>query len=251
MSPLPPGNPFPGMDPWMQQNWSGTRSALAVRSCFQIQGRLPDDLIACADRREELAEAADVWNWATGSLAPLARRPRDQKTEPRVSIRRTVDWDAVTVVEFLGPEDKCSAAGRDRYVRYRAGWRAAGVNMIEIDLTRGGRRPMIGPPPGVDETAYAVNVWRADAPDRTEFYRLAFRDPLPAFRVPLRPGDEDVVLELQPAVDAAHLGGGAHKLNRSRPPDPPLSGADAAWADGRLAAARRGGSDRGSDRMNA
>ena len=235
---LPPGNPFPGMDPWMQRHWPGRRLAMAVHSADRLQPRLPDDLIAFADRRVDVAGAGEFVNWVGGPLAPLVPRPRDEKTEPRVTIRGGPDRDeVVTVIEFLGPEDK-AGAGRDRYLRSRIGWRAVGVNLVEIDLTRGGRRPMTDAPPHADAPTYAVTVWRADRPSRATFLGIDLRSPLPTIRVPLRPGEEDLDLELQPVVDRSHLSGAAHKLDHARPLDPPLSADDAAWARGLIDGAR-------------
>lgn len=244
---FPPGNPFPGMDPWTELEWPGQRLMMAVYSADPLQPRLPNDLVACTDRRVDIAEAGDFVNWAGGPLAPLAPRPRDEKTEPRVTIRGGPDWEeVVTVIEFLGPEDK-AGAGRDRYLRSRIGWRAVGVNLLEIDLTRGGRRPMTDAPPHVDEPAYAVTIWRACQLSRAEFRGLDLRSPLPALRVPLRPGEEDLSLELQPVADRAHLSGAVHKLDHARPLAPPLSDDDAAWARELIAAAR----DRRPDRRRS
>ena len=235
---FPPGNPFPGMDPWMQLEWAGRRLTMAVYSADRLQPRLPEDLVACPDRRVDAAEAGDFVNWAGGPLAPLVPRPRDEKTEPRVTIRGGRDWEeVVTVIEFLGPEDK-AGAGRDRYLRSRIGWRAVGANLVEIDLTRGGRRPMTDAPPHADVPTYAVTVWRADRPKRATFLGIDLRSPLPTIRVPLRPGEGDLDLELQPVVDRSHLSGAIHKLDHARPLDPPLSADDAAWARERIDAAR-------------
>ena len=235
---FPPGNPFPGMDPWMELGWSGRRLTIAVYSSDRLQPQLPDDLIAFPDRRVDVAEAADFMNWAGGSLAPLVRRPHDEKTESRVTIRRVADLEqVVTVIEFLGPDDKLGV-GRDRYTRSRIGWREAGVSLVEVDLTRGGRRSMTGSPPHVDEPTYAASVWRADRPNRAEFFGIELRSPLPTLQVPLRPGEQDLILELQPVVDRSHRSGAVHKIDHARPLDPPLSPADTAWANELIAAAR-------------
>jgi hypothetical protein len=53
--------------------------------------------------------------------------------------------------------------------------------------------------------------------------------------VPLRPGDADVVVELQPLLDRAYAKGRYYNLiDYAEPPDPPLAAEDAAWAAARL-----------------
>lgn len=61
---------------------------------------------------------------------------------------------------------------------------------------------------------------------------IRLRERLPVLPVPLRPGEEDVPLDLQAVLDTAY-GRAAYDLDTdySRPPDPPLDPADAAWAD--------------------
>ncbi len=50
-------------------------------------------------------------------------------------------------------------------------------------------------------------------------------------RVPLRPTDADVVLDLQPLIDQCHERGRYHLLNYRLALQPPLSPEDPAWAD--------------------
>ena len=248
-----PANPFPGLDPWMQRRWGAARLSLAVNGSGQLQDRLPDDLIACSDRRTVFAEAADWLNWAGGPLFPAARAPRDERGPARVTIRPVEALnagreDAVTVIEFLGPDDKLTRRGRDAYDRNRRGWRLASVNLVEIDLTRGGRRPFEDGPPDLNEANHAISVHRT-GDRRAAVTTHSLRDPLPEVRVPLRETDDDVILELQPVVDRVFLGGGAHKLNHAAALDPPLSPDDAAWAAGLLESGRRESETRpGEDR---
>jgi hypothetical protein len=54
-------------------------------------------------------------------------------------------------------------------------------------------------------------------------------------RVPLLPGDPDVELDLQAALNAIHdLYGYADAVDYSRPPPGPLTPEQAAWVDRRL-----------------
>ena len=260
---LKPGNPFPGMDPWLERHWEEFHGGFAERAKDQLQGKLPGDLRAGSETRVFVSHD-ETWTRQIkpdnvvvegpdggpdagrgGGPAVLAAPPAVAEPEvillPATEIRQRyltlLDVDeerVVTVVEFLSPSNKRPGTGRRAYLRKQRECLSAGVNVVEIDLTRGGRRPMVGPPPRVDEPAYAVNVWREEFEDRVEFYRVSLRDRLPAFRIPLRRSDADVILDLQPVVDLAHENSAAHKLDHARPLDPPLPDADAAWAVDRL-----------------
>jgi hypothetical protein len=64
-----------------------------------------------------------------------------------------------------------------------------------------------------------------------EVYPIGLRDRLPAIRVPLRPTDSDVVVDLQPLINQCHERGRYHLLNYRLELDPPLSPEEAAWVD--------------------
>jgi hypothetical protein len=68
---------------------------------------------------------------------------------------------------------------------------------------------------------------------------MPLRARLPRIAVPLRPGDAKVIINLQePITDIYTLGRDDLQIDYSRPPVPPLTPADAAWAAERIAAAR-------------
>src|SRR5438105_3403683 len=78
---------------------------------------------------------------------------------------------------------------------------AGDVNLIEIDLTRGGRRNLLlaqAQVPPEYRTTFQACVYRATSKrPQFEWYRMPLSDPLPAIKIPLRQADADVVLELQ------------------------------------------------------
>jgi hypothetical protein len=61
---------------------------------------------------------------------------------------------------------------------------------------------------------------------------------LPVIRLPLRPADADVPLDLQALIDRCYHHGRYDDIDYRAPPNPPLEPADAAWADELLAAHR-------------
>jgi len=69
----------------------------------------------------------------------------------------------------------------------------------------------------------------------TETWPISVRDPLPVVPVPLLPGDDDVPIDLAHAVrtiyDEARYD---LSIDYDRPPEPPLTEKDAAWAQALL-----------------
>ena len=66
-------------------------------------------------------------------------------------------------------------------------------------------------------------------------YPMKLSERLPIIKIPLRPDDADVPLDLQALVDQCYRNGGYEgTLDYAIDPDPPLSGADEEWADEHL-----------------
>ena len=114
-----------------------------------------------------------------------------------------------------------------------------GVNLVEIDLLRGGERmPMLEPWP---ESAYAILVGRANEHNRCRVWPVALRQRLPLIPVPLARPDPDIMLDIQPMIGTIYKRSRyAQSIDYARPADPPLPPDDAAWLTKRLRA-RRGG----------
>jgi len=90
------------------------------------------------------------------------------------------------------------------------------------------------PPP---HPAYLAGVHRLHGlkQSKLEYYLLPLELPLKPLRIPLRPADEDVVLRLQPLVDAAYERGRYALLDYSAKLTPPLSFAEQSFLAQRLA----------------
>lgn len=52
--------------------------------------------------------------------------------------------------------------------------------------------------------------------------------------IPLRPGERDVVLQLQPLIDDCYRDGRYHRIDYQIDPKPKFDEADALWIDSRL-----------------
>ena len=140
----------------------------------------------------------------------------------------------ITAIEVLSPTNKRPGEGQRLYLQKRADQQSAGVNTVEIDLLRGGQRILMIQAeqiPPSHRTAYQVCVWRAHQPGQIEIYRLPLATCLPELAIPLRPTDQDVVLDLQAIVEQCYRNGGYDDIDYRGEPDPPLSPRDEVWAD--------------------
>jgi hypothetical protein len=140
---------------------------------------------------------------AAPSPSPTATDPirvfLEEEVERWLEIRDT-GGRLITVLEVLSPSNKLESAERDQYRRKRQSFISAGVNLVEIDLVRQGTTVF---PEAIRRVlreagaGYGVCVFRAAQPVAYEVYPVRLRDRLPVIRVPLRPTDADVVLDLQ------------------------------------------------------
>lgn len=258
-------NPFPGMDPWMEDQWGDAHARMIIYACDQMRPYLPVDLRARVEERvfvsagpprrrgtrqpdlyvserrgRPVGSPAGRATAAQEGGVALAQPLRlafgvDQHTETFIEIReRRPSGRLVTVVEVLSPANKRRGSGRTEYVRKQRECLAAGVNLVEIDLLRGGRWTVVAPPDelpqDVGEPPYRVSVWRAADPDEVEFYPLSLRDRLPAIGVPLRETDADAPLDLQSLLNQTYVAGEYDDTDYAVDPVPRLSADDLAWA---------------------
>src|SRR5262249_35220322 len=126
----------------------------------------------------------------------------------------------VTVIEMLslshklpgegqeGPDGPAPTQSRQLYRSKQRERKDGQVNLVEIDLLRAGDRVLsVGPSriPASHRTPYQVCVYRATAAlPCYEVYRVPLRERLPVIRVPLRPTDADVPLDLQALIDQCY-----------------------------------------------
>lgn len=85
---------------------------------------------------------------------------------------------------------------------------------------------------------YRIGVIRRQPP-RREAYRVPLRERLPIIRIPLRPTDADVHLDIQELIDLSYENGAYEDIDYRAEPVPPLEADDARWADALLRNAGR------------
>lgn len=262
-------SPFPGMDPFLEQDWLDVHAALITYMRDQLQVQLPQDLCA---RMESRVLVEDDFGDEQGERHPDVRvvevqgsqgatavldLPRLNSIEPDVVLVQVRSEPAtqryieivdsqtrsrvITTIELISPTNKRAGIGNNLYLAKREECLDAGVNFVEIDLTRGGDRSAILPeleklrPPPM----YVGCVRRGARPIEMALYLMPLDQPLKPMRIPLRPKDEDVVLHLQPLVATAYDRGRYDTLDYRRPLDPPLAGVEAEYVQTMLKAAGR------------
>lgn len=204
-------SPFPGMDPYLELRWSDVHVTLIGFTKEALQRRLPPGLRARADEhllQETYVRVVQIIDTTSGNRV-------------------------VSVIEILSPWNKEAGRLNQDYLRKLDDYARGQVNVVEIDLLRRPSRVRLpvsqADPPASRRAPYLVCVRRAASAHSWEVYPMPLHEPLPCVPVPLRPGDEDVGLELQPLIDRVYAAGGHDDIDYSRPPEPPLDAEDAAW----------------------
>ncbi len=249
-------NPFPGMNPWFEENWPGVHFRLIAYLADAIAAKLPDDLKSLPEEGVSIsAEGCDgpgsfradvavreswrdgkssAWSPENDALAARAAVPTIVRVAPMkerwVEIRDSTGT-LVTIIEVLSPANK-SGRGHADYLYKRRSLLEAAINLVEIDLLLGGRS--VFPETNADLPAlqgahYFINIKRAGSEDLREIHRPLLREPLPVIAIPLRRGENDIFIDLQPLVDQVYETGRYRTLDYTKLPDLPVSAEDRQW----------------------
>jgi hypothetical protein len=216
-------SPFPGMNPYLEQEsvWHDFQKRLMAAAAAELTRIVRPSFFIQIDEHCFLHEPS-----------ALERRSlRQNVIEERVSYSRIQDRDRkdlVTVVELLDICIKSSRVNRDQYMSERDKIVRENVNLLEINLLRGGMPPFKVSQPVHD---YYGLVKRANTVLSYDFWPINLRDSLPALPVPLREPQRDAALNLQHVLDTVYDAAGYEDYIYRNHPQPRLSPEDAAWAN--------------------
>lgn len=256
-------NPFPGMNPFLERHWSDVHTKLITYIADALGESLPDDLTARSEEHITLvneagedstlrADVAVVESWKQG-VSPKWQPEKTENSgvtlsEPQIIIVEefTERWlnitdkhgRLITVIELLSPSNK--GTSRTSYISRREAYIERQVNLVEIDLLRGGQHTVAVPANRVRRPAGACTmacVTRARDVTSREVYVMPLRQPLSSIPIPLREGEADIPLALQSIIDLCYLKGGYWKTDHTNVPGPPLNADDAAWVAEQVKAA--------------
>jgi hypothetical protein len=250
------------MDPYLESRWSDVHAKMIGFIGEALQPLLPRDLRARAEERLLVEAESDqdagsgeyrsdvaVIETSRGSMAPAAKGAANAALVDPVIITRfptpTLDrWvqivdvsngnRVITVIEILSPWNKLALRLNRHYLRKLEDYARAGVSVVEIDLLRAPHRGRMAVTeadiPPERRAPYIACVRLGWEPETWRAYPMPFRDPLPAIPIPLRQTDLEILLELQPIIDRIYVAGGHDDIDYTKPPEPALPDADAAWA---------------------
>lgn len=244
--------PFPGMDAYLENHslWAGVHNRLIVQIADDIAPKLrPRYYVAIEERiyqqdttgllfagRPDIMvvhETRATYQSSTATLVPVELVVMEDVVESYLEIR-TVDGDqVVTVLEILSPANKRDGDGRKLYINKRLNILGSPAHFVEIDLLRDWEPiPLRRPPPPSD---YRILISRAEQRPRADLLPFSLRQPIPAFKLPLLPGDDQPIVALTPILHALYDRAGYDlRIDYRRNPDPPFAEADQAWADALL-----------------
>jgi hypothetical protein len=259
-------SPFPGMDPWLERPmvFPTLHNNLITYLQAALKKLLPKGYIAAGANRvyvdPELKREPDVGvfgpeTWPAGEgaaatafanagLLTIAANPvSDPIEEPYLEILSAEDDRLVTAIEVVSlANKKAGDTGRTSYQQKQGEYRAAGVNLVEIDLLRRGPHTTAVPEDRLRESApefdYHVCVTSVELPHRHFVAPIKLSDRLPMIPIPLDEGVPPVMLDLQAVFDRCYEDGPLADLARydRKQPDPPLTPEQQAWAEGILRA---------------
>ncbi|MBD2774347.1 DUF4058 family protein [Iningainema tapete] len=258
-------SPFPGMNPYLEQSlfWSEFHNRLIVElsntlvpllrpkyyigvetRTYTDEGEellvgIPDALILSSPENhltEPSQQSSDVAVQSPIKIRlPMPAEVRERYLEVREVGINTV----VTVIEILSPKNKRKGKGRTAYENKRYRVLGSLSHLVEIDLLRGNLpMPMTGEAEKID---YRIVVSRAFSRPVADLYGFSLREAIPDFPLPLKPEDEELVVNLQDAIARVYdFGSYDVRIDYRQPvPPPALSNLNQQWVDELLAPLRR------------
>jgi hypothetical protein len=255
------------MDSYLEAHWGDVHSSLIIYTREQLRTQLPSDLRVRVEEQVAIeapdgdgasfypdvrvVESHEV-DRGTGTrsatavaeplILPLEIEPPTLRSVQIIDVRS--GNRVVTAIEFLSRANKFGEKRRGQYLKKQQEYLEGGVNLVEIDLLRAGPYILAIPEEDLPDDylrPYRIAVTRMQPP-RREAYRVALRERLPAIRIPLRPTDADVHLDIQALIDKSYEQGDYADIDYSRGLIPPLSEDDATWANTLTKQAMRGSS---------
>jgi hypothetical protein len=257
---------FPGMDPWLERSdlWPDVHNSLiaAIRDVLnpmvvpryvvRIESRTtvlsgPDsdklyrpDVAIRAANLTALNRATSTAVMERAEVQPIeVVVPVDEIEETYLTIKELPGRKLVTVIEVLSPTNKKTKDARAEYLDKRRDLIRSKVNLVEIDLLRGGEpMPLYKPPPPND---YRILICRARPKRKEVVYVFPWTIPVPAIPIPLLPEDAEPVIDLNSVLHSLMDRAGYDlDIDYRRPPRPRLRPKDKSWAATFLAQATVG-----------
>ncbi|MFV1967360.1 MAG: DUF4058 family protein [Pirellulaceae bacterium] len=250
-------SPFPGMDPFIEmQEWPDFHATnmTVIRELLTPQVR--PRYVVRVERRVYLEQPFDELDQAIPDVAILERRgisgstpgtallgestpaiaavecllpEAEEHREYFLVLRDRETFRIVTLIELLSPTNKrAGSKGREHYLDKREEILQSRINLVELDLLRGGRRlPMRTELPEGDYYALVRRGWRQR---RAAVYAWTLRQKMPPIPIPLQKDEPEPKLDLQAALDLSYdRAAYQDSLDYSQALQPPARPEDTDW----------------------
>ena len=251
-------SPFPGMDPYLEVSslWPDVHHELISEIRALLNRLLRPRYVAGVEERVYISDDEDpgrrviIPDVRIGTVSkPRSGKRRtdsgatlmvaepefitllnEEISEAYIAIREPKTHTLVTVIEILSPTNKIvGTSGRMSFLAKRRDIMASEVHWVEIDLLRGGKPASLNEE--LSETDYRIVVARGRQA-QARYWPIHVRQNLPVIGIPLKGKDPDVHLDLDAVIQSAYdRAGWDLTIDYSKPPVPPLSAADAKWAN--------------------
>ena len=273
-------SPFPGMDPYLEAPhiWPDFHDRFAGQISTILNAVLPAPYYARLEMRPEVGVMEDesprrrivpdvaVVRPPVPSPSGVAVLDAPRRTKsPTFAVQSELTRHAfvevrdaeqghrlITLIEIVSPSNKREGKDRQAYLRKQLEVLESDASLVELDLLRTGERLLADVlveqavarrRPVPDYLVLVNRAWERSGPlSAVEVYPVLLGEPLPCIGVPLREGQEETLLDLQYAFQHAYDGGPYRRgaVNYDQPPQPPLPGEWAKWAEERVRAWRAG-----------
>lgn len=259
-------SPFPGMDPWLERPaiFPDFHDRLIATMGAAINALLPPPYFSAIANRIWTEEPNRYTEPDIDVLRPdangnikqqnssgvagadsirvipvIVNVPREEIIERFLEIHSAPDGEhLVTSIEVLSISNKRRGSdGRKEYRKKQNEILESEVNLVEIDLLRGGSHTTsVLLDRAVQKTGgfdYHACVHRFDRPEDYEVYPIWLPQQLPEIAIPLSPGTTDIVVNLQELLAQCYdIGLYSRRIRYGEhQPEPPLTAEKAKWAE--------------------
>jgi hypothetical protein len=241
------------MDPYLEnpELWSEVHSRLIVAIADDLTDHLSQKYRVAIEKRTYLSDGDDSLLVGIPDVSIVSKQTNENPSvvnttlllpepitvtipiaeevqERYLEIREVVTGVVITAIEILSPKNKRAGEGRLAYKRKRDQILTSLTHLVEIDLLRGGQ-PL--PILGTAKSDYRILVSRSDHRPSAQLYAFNMQQEIPRFLIPLTPGNEEPILDLQHILGKVYERGRYHlAIDYTQSAQPPLSATDAVWA---------------------
>jgi len=246
-------SPFPGMNPYLERAsvWKDFHNAFLMSARISLAAQVDPEYYVGTKEHIYIHEWPVAIGLADAAIAELSRSKKGPSSshiavaEPKtfhalvsypaveeerlifLEVRNRDSNRLVTIIELLSPSNKYSGPDREDYLLKRQSLLTRSVNLVELDLLRGGPRM---PNRNIPESDYSVLVSRPERRPFSEYWAFDLRDPMPGIPIPLGRDDSDAAISLKAILDDVYDSARyASRIYRGQP-EPALSPDDAEWA---------------------